>query len=174
MKFGIIDIALLILFFLFIVRGIRRGFVREVASFFGIIAAVILARIYYHLIALSIAKRILLPQPVLSILSFFLTFLLFYFLALLAGFILHLIVKDGAVGLVDKILGGVFSLAKIVVIVAVTIFFLTNFRPSSTSVKSIVKSSPILTIINSKISSSGKNWLKNPIKRLKRIKDNVL
>ncbi len=173
MKFGIIDIALLILFLLFIVRGIKRGFVREIASFFGIIAAIVLARIYYHLIALSVAKWIVLSPSILSIVSFFLTFTLFYSLALLAGFMLHAIVKDGVTGLIDKFLGGIFSFAKIVVLVAVAIFFLTNFKPVSASVKNIVKSSPVLSIINSRVSLSSK-WLKNPIKRLKRIKDSVL
>lgn len=86
---------------------------------------------------------------------------------------LHAIVKDGVTGLIDKFLGGIFSFAKIVVLVAVAIFFLTNFKPVSASVKNIVKSSPVLSIINSRVSLSSK-WLKNPIKRLKRIKDSVL
>ncbi len=168
MKFGIVDLLLIALFLLFMVRGAKRGLIRELSSLIGLILAIEMAKIYYPLVASSLTNRLALPPSVLSAVAFLLTFLLFYVIALLAGFLLHLLVAKGATGVIDKILGSLFSLTKIVVLTALTVFLLQNFGPSRNFSKQLVRSSPLLSIINNRIASpTAGNWLKKSIKRIK-------
>ncbi|GEM_PF-2709452 len=175
MKFGIIDILLIGLFLLFAIRGARRGIIRELSSLIGVIASIELARIYYPFIANSLLGKLVLPSSVLSVIAFLLTFLLFYIIAILVGFLMHIIVSNGATNIIDKILGGLFSLAKIVILVAFTVFLLKNFGPSKNFSTQLVSTSPILKTINDQIISSvSRNWIRKSIKRIKRIKNDVL
>ena len=120
--FDIIIAALLLFAF---VRGIMKGLFAEVASLVGIIAGVYVAIHYaYHLESyLAKSTSINWSDETNSIVAFAITFLVVVISVVFIGKILTKIADVAALGMLNKLLGGVFGVLKIALILSVIFTF---------------------------------------------------
>ena len=108
----------------FAVRGLSKGFFRELFSLVGLFLGLWVALLKFALVGDWIRDKFPLAQP----LPYHLAFLLIFFgistVASLGGFVLHKLAKVLLVGWMDALVGVGFGLLKGVVILVVLLFLL--------------------------------------------------
>ncbi len=120
-----IDIVVIIILSIFLIRGLFRGILIEVLSLVGMILAYIIALREMSTIANLIAKYISLPDFVLSLFSFTILFILVLLVTRLLAKTLSKLVKETLVGWLDRLGGGVFGLAKGVIVTSLVLLLLS-------------------------------------------------
>ena len=120
--FDIIIAALLLFAF---IRGIMKGLFAEVASLVGVIAGVYVSIHYSHYIEFYLAKftSINWSDQTNGIVAFAITFLVVVIVIIMIGKILTKIADVAALGMLNKILGGVFGILKIALILSIIFTF---------------------------------------------------
>ena len=120
--FDIIIAALLIFAF---VRGIMKGFFAEVASLVAIIAGVYAAIHYAHNVEFYLVNSSSLnwSDETNRIVAFSITFLAVVILIVFIGKILTKLADITALGMLNKLLGGIFAILKVALILSVIFTF---------------------------------------------------
>lgn len=125
-----VDIVILLILLFGFIHGMMKGFVMELAGFIGIIFSIYVAR-FKSGVAISLLESLLgVGTEISPVVAYGLTFIasmtLFHFVAVLVNKFLNII----SLGWLNRLLGGVFSLAKYVLIVSifVNLFELINER----------------------------------------------
>lgn len=125
--FNYIDVFILIPFILGIYKGITRGFIITVSTFVSVLTGGYVAVFFAEFLAEKIALFLSWDSYVLMLTSFVLLFILtvltIYFLAKLLTSFVQLIL----LGWLNRLLGGVFGLAKNTLIVGLIIFIIDGF-----------------------------------------------
>jgi membrane protein required for colicin V production len=151
-------------FLLFLViRGIFRGFIREIFSLCGVIAGLWLGN-YYQPWLTEILKRYLPLPQYMPLLSFILLFVAALVICNLLGWGLKLLVKNALEGWFDKTIGAVLALLKGLLLTSLILVVLTFFFPGdkisfiskSTLAPRIIKSYQHVTEVIS--ADHYKNW----------------
>lgn len=122
-----IDILLLLPLVYGLLRGLMRGLIKELASLAALIIGIFLAYHYSEDVEIFLAKYIENGEPWLQILSYVLIFAgVAIILYILSSFITKMI-NFMALGLVNRILGAAFGVAKILLIMLLLIFLLKPY-----------------------------------------------
>lgn len=125
---NVLDIILGILLLLGLVRGFFNGFFGELAGLIALIAGVY-AAIYFSDGTLGFLQQFLDWEPeYLALIAFALTFILIVVAISLLGGLLTKMVNLIALGLVNRLLGGVFGLVKIAFLISVFFMFLSHMN----------------------------------------------
>ena len=112
------------------VFGVRRGFIKEIMSLLSWIAALLFSRVYSESLA-SILENLIDNPSVRYVIAFSVLFVIIIMLGtLLNHFISKLLVVTG-LKTFDRLLGGVFGVARGTVIVLVILFILNVFVSGS-------------------------------------------
>jgi membrane protein required for colicin V production len=123
-----LDWLLTLLLLYTITRAVVRGFFREALSLAGLIVGFLLACWFYHAFALKLAGLIANPQ-----LAQFAAFVLILVATMLAATLIAAVLKRTAsaigLGIVDRILGGLFGLIKGCILGTALLMALTAFLP---------------------------------------------
>ena len=128
---NLLDYIILIIIVYLLVKGLFRGFVREVASLAGIIAGVILS--YIFLPDLTGFLKVYLPDSqVLPLISFVIIFTAVLIVCNILGWGMHKLLKKAFLGWFDKGLGACLAIVKGVIIVYIGLVLLTFFLPAKT------------------------------------------
>lgn len=114
-----------------VVKGVLRGFIREVASLFGIILGIWLAN-EYHPRMTTFLKPYLPGTPYLALISFCAIFILIVLLCNLFGWGLKQFFSKVFLGWLDRALGAALAVLKGVILAYLVIVLLTFFLPAST------------------------------------------
>lgn len=134
MAFSVLDIGLGILILLFVVRGLLRGFINEVAGFVGLFLGFILAGRYYPQLLPQFAGVIESPRLA-SVACYAIIFVaVLIVVALCAVIVKRLLVMTLAAWL-DNLLGGIVGTAKGVFIASIVLALLVRFVPDSPFLK---------------------------------------
>ncbi len=121
-----LDILILAILALTLVRGLFRGFVREISSIVGLIVGFILAN-RYHDQLLPLVSNIL-PDPVLAnLISYTLIFLTGLVLILIIAAVLRYLLKITLLGWLDRLAGGTMGLIKGALLSILIVLLLTTF-----------------------------------------------
>jgi membrane protein required for colicin V production len=123
------DIGITIALILSGVWGCFRGLVRALLSLVGLAAASVLALRGY----LDVAQRLepLITTPwVRQAVGFSLIFLAVTAVVMVCSILLRLVLRAVGLSLVDRLLGGLFGLAKVVLVVSVLLMMANQFFPS--------------------------------------------
>ena len=128
---NLLDILILSTVLFFIIKGLIRGFIHEIASLAGVVLGVFLAARYQYE-ATEIIKQFLNPGPYLPLISFIVIFICVVVGCNLLGWLIRLALRKAPLGWVDRLLGLCFALIKGVVITYLVIVVLTFFLPSGT------------------------------------------
>jgi len=125
-----VDIILSLVLLYGLVRGFFRGLLAELASLIGIVAGIYGAVHFSHFLGNILANYVEWEVQYINLISFAITFVLIVFIISLAGKMLTKIAAFAALGIVNKLLGGVFGLIKSAFMASVIIMFFkaTNER----------------------------------------------
>ena len=125
-----VDIILSLVLLYGLVRGFFRGLLAELASLVGIVAGIYGAVHFSHFLGEFLSEIVEWKVQYINLISFAITFILIVFLISLAGKMLTKIAAFAALGIVNKLLGGVFGLIKSAFVASVIIMFFkaTNER----------------------------------------------
>lgn len=130
-KMNAFDVVIVVIISFCLIRGLFRGFIREVSSIIGVIAGFYGAYTYYPIVATYLGKWIKWGMYG-NIISFFLLFCLIFslisFFATLIRYFLNIIF----LGWVDRACGMFFGAVKGFLIVSVLFIGLTTFLPPGT------------------------------------------
>lgn len=121
--FDIVIAALLIFAF---VRGLMKGFFVEVASLIALIGGVYGAIHFSYFAGDMLSERVDWSENYISLTAFAITFIAIVVAVSLLGKVFTKMADFAALGLVNKILGGLFALLKSVVILSVIFVFFTR------------------------------------------------
>jgi len=119
-----IDIILGIILIYAFYRGIRKGLFATLASLIGLIVGVYGAIHFSYFAANLLSKTLQWSPEIINLTAFGVTFLIILIVVNLAGKILTKIADFAALGLVNKLLGGLFNTLKIAFICSVIFMFL--------------------------------------------------
>jgi len=143
---NLLDLIIIACMVFLIVRGIFRGFIREVGSLAGVILGIWLASLYQPQLT-DFLKPFLPSGKFLPLISFALIFLVVLVFCNVAGWLLKKLAKKIFLGWADRTLGAALAVLKGVIITYFAIVLLTFFVPSKSNLIADSKLAP--TIINS-------------------------
>ncbi|HKJ49794.1 MAG TPA: CvpA family protein [Christiangramia sp.] len=125
-----VDIILSLVLLYGLVRGFFRGLLAELASLVGIVAGIYGAIHLSHFLGDFLSNHVEWRPQYVYLISFAITFVIIVVLVSLAGKILTKVATFAALGIVNKLLGGVFGLIKSAFVASVIIMFFksTNER----------------------------------------------
>jgi len=125
-----VDIILSLVLLYGLVRGFFRGLLTELASLIGIVAGIYGAVHFSHFLGNFLSNHVDWKVQYINLISFAITFVLIVFLVSLVGKTLTKVAAFAALGIVNKLLGGVFGLLKSAFVASVIIMFFkaTNER----------------------------------------------
>jgi len=138
---NLLDMIIICTMIFFIVKGILRGFLREVASLAGVILGILLAN-HFQPRMTEVLKAYLPVSDFLPIVSFALLFGAILVLCNLAGYGLSLLFQKVFLGWVDRTLGTGFAVVKGVIITYLVIVILTFFLPTQAPLIAQSKTAP--------------------------------
>jgi len=124
-----LDIGMTIALILSGVWGCLRGLVRAILSLIGLAAASVLAVRGYPDIAQRLAPLIATPW-VRQAIGFALIFLAVMAVTMVCSVLLRFALRAAGLSLMDRLLGGLFGLAKVILVASVLLMMANRFFPS--------------------------------------------
>jgi membrane protein required for colicin V production len=131
---SMIDIILGIIFLFAFYTGIKKGLFVTLASLIGLIAGVYGAIYFSHYAGAYLSNAFDWSEQITNLAAFAITFLAIVFVISLAGKLLTKVADFAALGLINKLAGGVFNMLKFAFIVSVVFMFIS----ASTSVSGLL------------------------------------
>lgn len=129
---NVLDILIIACMGFLIMRGIFRGFVREVGSLAGIVLGIWAACVYHPNMS-ALLTRFLPAWKYLPLLSVALVIVIVLVLCNVLAWLLHMFIKKVFLGWADRTLGAGLAILKGVVIIYFGIVLMTFFVPSKAS-----------------------------------------
>ena len=140
---NILDITIVVVLVFFLVRGIYRGFFREMGSLAGVILGIWLANLYQpqltHFLGSYLPRGTFLP-----LISFALIFLIILVGCNLVSWWLKMLFKKALLGGADRVVGAGVALLKGVIIIYFFILMMTFFLPSKSPLIAQSKMAPVI------------------------------
>lgn len=109
-------------------RGLYRGLVGEITSLVGLVAGLLTAFYFSHIVFNLLARYFQEPGIGLKILSFALVFMAVALVINLIGKALKKVLSLIALGTLNRLLGAAFGLAKWIVICSVIVYFFNSLQ----------------------------------------------
>ena len=127
---NVLDFVILGVITFLVIKGIFRGFFREISSLAGIIFGFLVGN-HYHPQMAALLKPYIPLEKSLSLIGFIILFFLVLIFFNLLGILMHHLFKRLFIGWFDKSLGLGIALLKGIIICYLLIVLLTFFMPSS-------------------------------------------
>ena len=124
----VIDIVLGALLLFGLIRGLTKGLFVEVASLLALIVGVYGAIHFSHFATEFLESRVDWDEKYINIASFAITFIIIVFVISLAGKALTKLADFAALGMLNKLLGGLFGFLKIGLILSIVLMVFTNMN----------------------------------------------
>ena len=140
---NLLDIIITCTMLFLVVRGLMRGFIKEIASLAGVILGILLA-IRFQPQVTDLLKSYLPPSQFLGLVSFAAVFFSVLILCNLLGWVFKLLFQKVLLGWVDRTLGVGLAVAKGVIITYLVIVLLTFFLPSRTPLIADSRLAPLI------------------------------
>ena len=124
----VIDIVLGALLLFGLIRGLSKGLFVEVASLLALILGVYGAIHFSHFATEFLESRVDWDEKYINIASFAITFIIIVFVISLAGKALTKLADFAALGMLNKLLGGLFGFLKIGLILSIILMVFANMN----------------------------------------------
>lgn len=121
-----IDLIIIVIILYSFVKGFFNGFLNEIASFLGLFIGTIISYTFSDDLSEIIDNYIDLDTKILNILSFILLFIITSICFTIVGKSLTKLIKFISLGTVNRLLGGVFSSLKFIIIL-VSVSMVINY-----------------------------------------------
>jgi len=138
-----LDIGVLIIFILFLARGVWIGLVRQLASLFALILGFLAAGRYYRQFGAVLESYI--PSRFSFLLTYALLFLLVYLAIIGVGWGLRKVMSVSLLGWFDRLMGGLFGLSKAVLLASTLFMALTGVVATTAPLLRQSMTAPYLT-----------------------------
>jgi membrane protein required for colicin V production len=122
-----IDIVIFALIGFGIIKGLYKGLLAEVASIAALLIGSYGAVHFSNFTNSALIKFLNWPKASINILAFIITFLVIVLSIIFIGKVLTKLVKVMSLGIINRLLGGVFGGLKIALLISVLILVLNNF-----------------------------------------------
>src|SRR5262245_3804215 len=122
------DIGITIALILSCMWSFYRGLIRELLSLLGLVAASVLAVCGYPYVADVLAPLIAM-EWVRQAIGFALIFFLVMAVTIVCSTLLRLVIRTVGLSLLDRLLGGLFGLAKVVLLASILLMMANKFFP---------------------------------------------
>ncbi|MDG1037338.1 MAG: CvpA family protein [Polaribacter sp.] len=132
---NVFDIIIAALLLFGLVRGIMKGLFIEVASLVALIAGVYGAIHFSYFASNFLKEYVSFQQEYISLASFAITFVVIIVAITLLGKVLTKIANFASLGIINKILGGVFGVLKIGLILSIIFIFFGKMNETIPFVK---------------------------------------
>mgnify|MGYP003147717766 CR=1 FL=1 len=120
---SIVDIILGVILLFAFYTGVKKGLFVTLASLVGLVAGVFGAIYFSHYAAAFLSNSFNWSEQTTNLVSFAVTFLVIVLVISLAGKLLTKIADFAALGLINKLLGGIFNAVKFAFIISVIFMF---------------------------------------------------
>lgn len=134
-----LDIVLAIPLLWFTYKGLKNGFIIELASLASLILGIYVALYFSFYTEDYLLRNFDINDRYISILSFGITFIIVAIVVYLIGKLIHRLVNIIALGLLNRLAGGIFGFLKAALILSVLLYFLNGFDPGSNLLKPEIK-----------------------------------
>lgn len=122
------DIIIAVLLIFGFIRGLLKGLFVEVASLVALIAGVYGAIHFSYFVGDFLAEKVMWDERYITIVAFAITFAIIVLVIALLGKMLTKIADFASLGLLNKLLGGVFGALKIGLILSVVLLVFTKLN----------------------------------------------
>ena len=139
-----LDIIIGIFLLLGLIKGLKNGFFVELASLIALIAGIYGAIHFSYYVVDFLSERVSWSENTINLASFVITFIIIVIIISLAGKILTKIADFAMLGLVNRILGGIFGIVKAAFIISVIIMFIAALNDRVSFIDEEVKNESIL------------------------------
>lgn len=125
-----IDIIIGVVILFGFVRGIMRGLIIEIASIIGLVIGIYGAIHFSYIIGDYMGPKLDWDKGYTDLTAFAITFVVIVVLVALLGKMLTKVASVAALGLVNRIMGGVFGVLKYVIIIGAMVVFVDRTNKS--------------------------------------------
>jgi len=127
---SIFDAIIIIIIMILGIKGFFNGFVRELAGLIGLIGGLYLASIYYHQVGVYINNNLIniKNSSAIDLVGFVAVFFIFWIISIFIGFLLAQILKLSSLGILDRLVGVVFSAGKFFVIFSIVLALIYQIK----------------------------------------------
>ena len=140
---NLLDMTIIAGMIFFVLRGLFRGFFREVGSLAGVIIGIWLANAYQPQMT-DFFRSYLPSSNFLPLISFSAIFTIVFIVFNLAGWCLNMVMKKVFFGWADRTMGGGLAIIKGVIITYFVIVLLTMYVPSKAPLIARSKLAPLI------------------------------
>jgi uncharacterized membrane protein required for colicin V production len=138
-----VDVIITVVLLGFAIRGLMRGFLREVLSLVGLFLGLWIALLKFVPLGEWVQHKFPLTEPLPFHLAFLAIFLSVAGVAGIVGYLLHRVAKGLLMGWLDAIMGLGFGTVKGVMILTVLLFLLAHL-PLAASIKTPLRTSTVV------------------------------
>ncbi len=131
---NVFDIVILVILLYGLVKGIMKGLFIEVASLVALIGGIWGAIHFSYFVGDFLKESVSWSEKKISLAAFAITFVLIVVVVSMLGKFLTKLADLAALGLVNKILGGVFGLVKIGLVLSIIFVFFSRLNATITFV----------------------------------------
>lgn len=142
---NLLDIVIIVTIVFLLLKGVLRGFIKEVASLMGVVLGIWLASIFHPQMA-NFLKPHLPSTSFLPLLSFVVIFTTVLILSNLSGTVVKLLFLKSILGWADRAMGAGLAVVKGVIITYLVIVLLTFFLPAKTPLIAKSKLAPLVIV----------------------------
>ncbi|MDL2269188.1 CvpA family protein [Desulfosarcina sp. OttesenSCG-928-A07] len=154
-----------------LIRGIFRGFVREVAAIIGVLAGFYAAYTYYRYLANAFLSQWIDTPTYQYIVSYLIIFSVVLAAVDLLAMVITYLMKITYTGWVDRISGALFGIFKGTLVICVLFIVLTTFLPkSSTFIREATLSPYVATVSETMISVASDDFRNRFALKIKELK----
>ncbi len=139
-----LDIVITIPLLWFTYKGLRNGFVIELASLAALILGIFVAMYFSYYAEGYLSEHSNIPEKYLYVISFLITFAVVAIIVIIIGKVIHKLFEVIALGLLNRIAGGIFGLLKAALLLSLLIYFLNMFDAGSRFLSKEVKENSYL------------------------------
>ncbi len=143
---NLVDIILGIFILVFLINGIRKGFIASVVHLIGLIVAVFLIGKIGYNVRIALMEQFSTSETIATIIAYILIFLVIMLIAKIITIILHKIVTFLNLKFLDRILGGLFGILNGILILAILLIIL-DISPISKTVAQGTENSQVTSFV---------------------------
>lgn len=140
----IIDIIILLVAVVFLILGLWKGFVISLASLVALVLGIFFAVYFSDVASALISRYTEVSGYWLPVISFIITFTVVLIAIVLLGRLLDKLVSSAGIGVLNHLAGGVFGLAKGVLLLSILFFILSYTDPHEKIITPRAKQASIL------------------------------
>ena len=168
------DMLIIIIISFCLIRGLFRGFIKEISSIIAVFGGFYAAFTYYPMLSgINLISKWVHNHAYLNIISFMAIFIIVFFIISLLGSLIKSLLKIAFLGWFDRLCGAGFGFSKGILIVSVLLFTFTSFLSKGSPFIGNSLLSPHVTSVSEKmsqfVSDDMKQGFESNLKKFKEI-----